>query len=163
MHWSRHWIGSPPSRRKLSAVCSADLLDNLFPRSCGHGHAETSYPLTDHIEIIKPGQPVLRLHHHLCGQPFGHYETQLDALDLSSVLSTPQSSAQRRSVTGVLRLQDRRITDPARAITGPLRSTDTRSFRPNRGTCLSIKGLIACRQKSAFGPVSPASLVAQRL
>jgi len=40
------------------------------------------------------------------------------------IISRPQSNAPSWSVTSLLRLQDRRSTDPAGAITGPLRSTD---------------------------------------
>ena len=47
-------------------------------------------------------------------------------------ISRPQSTALGWSVTSLLRLQDRRIADPARAVTGSLRSTDTmhREIRP---------------------------------
>jgi len=44
----------------------------------------------------------------------------------AGIISRPQSNAPSSSVTSVLRLQDRRITDPAGAIMGSLRSTDYR-------------------------------------
>ena len=64
----------PSPRPKLHTIRPADLLDHFLSAGCRHGRAQTFYPLTDHVEICKSGQRVLRIHDHFCGERFRHHK-----------------------------------------------------------------------------------------
>lgn len=58
---------------------------------------------------------------------------------VNGIISGPRSNASNWSVTSIMRLQDRRIRDPARSVAGSLRSTD---YAMRVGGCRMLGGAV---------------------